>query len=195
MTKRPEVLIATDIVTKIAEGDAAVVHQLQSRREEYEDIVLIRSVLAEGIERANATVEGMHAIARLIGIARIVNVVQGVDEDNEADREELPRSFLPFQFFLKYILDPNAENVLSTIVLEGSDDPGFSGYETSIGQIVVALRCLQMGDKVNSKAFGLLLKEVCVNTGDEIFQGLDNLYLPEEFIQNTRAEVLGKKGA
>lgn len=189
MTERPELLIATDIVTKIAEGDTAVVHQLQSRREEYEDIVLIRHVLAEGIERANATVKGMHAIAQLIEIARIVNVVQGVDED----REELPRGFLPFQFFLKFILDPNAENVLSSIVLEISDDPEFSGYETSIGQIVVALQCLQMGDKVNSKAFGLLLKEICVNTGDEIFQGLDNLYLPEEFIQNTRAEVLGEK--
>jgi len=151
MTERPELLIATDIVTKIAEGDTAVVHQLQSRREEYEDIVLIRSVLAEGIERANATVEGMHAIAQLIEIARIVDVVQGVDEDNEADREELPRGFLPFQFFLKYILDPNAENVLSTIILEESGHR-FSGYETSIWQIVVALQCLQMGDKVNFKS-------------------------------------------
>ena len=167
MTERPELLIATDIVTKIAEGDTAVVHQLQSRREEYEDIVLIRFVLAEGIERANATVEGMHAIAQLIEIARIVNVVQGVDGNNEADGEELPRGFVPFQFFLTYILDPDAENALSTIILEGSEDPEFSGLETSVGQIVAALQCIQIGDKVNSKAFGLLLKELHINMADD----------------------------
>ena len=30
MTKRPEVLVASDIITKIAEGDASIVSQLQS---------------------------------------------------------------------------------------------------------------------------------------------------------------------
>ncbi len=191
MNDRPVIFVATDIITSIAEGDVSIVNNLQRRRYEYDEIVLLSSVLAEGIKKSvNSTVEGMHAIARLIGLSRIDNIVHEGEEFDEADGEGLQRGFIPFQFFLKYILDPNAENVLTNMLVES--DPEFSGFETSHAQIATALLCLRKGDNLNTKAFGLLIKKLHINMGNGEHSNLHELYLPEEFIKKVRTEVLGE---
>lgn len=188
MNDKPELLIARDIVTKIAEGDVSIVDNLINRSVEYDEIVLLTSALAEGIENAkHATAEGMHALADLVCHSRIENSLMPPCSKKD-DGESLAIGYLKHDFLLKYMIAPNADDYLETLLDENFPINGFR-FTTHDFRVAIALLCLRDTDLINSGAFGRLLNIIYVDLSEEADRDCDEWVLSEEFIENVRTKV------
>lgn len=102
MPEGAAILVAKDIIRDIVEGEVTIADNL-AKRATRNEIVLIKSCICEGLRLAEpVTVRGLHALAHLIAVSKIVNYSEPENREVEGQRY----GFVTADALLSYLIGP-----------------------------------------------------------------------------------------
>lgn len=155
---RTIVMVAADMLQGIVEGRTTVVERLAERAEHHR-IVLLSTVLSDGLHRADAaTADGLLALARLICLAEI-ETYSGV-----AHQEATANAVLPPDTLLACLLGTIPERTLNQMVVDWPKR-GVSLIVHDVS-LVAALQCVRDGDRFDTESFAILLNASTILMAD-----------------------------
>ena len=179
---RTIVMVATDILQGIIEGRTSVVDGLAERMEDHR-IVLLSSVLSDGLNRANpATADGLVALARLIWLADI-ETYGGV-----AREQPTAAAVLPPETLLACLLGAIPERTLDQMVVDWPRR-GIS-LVVHDASLVAALQCVRGGHYFNTEALATLLNESTILMTAPVEADRSDWRVDDDFVQKYRAKAL-----
>lgn len=180
-------IVGKNVVKDVIEGGVDCIEKLAAERE-CEEIDLLKSCICEGLELAqNPTFEGLHALARLICLSKIVTIVCGEQAESNGT------AVITCDALLSFLISPVFDDVDASQMFGDLSNAGVS-LVTRDADIVAALLCVKAGDNLYTDRFAQVLKAVEIEMVEASTEERREWVVSDEFISEQRAMVFSGGG-
>jgi hypothetical protein len=182
--KRGILLIATDIIRDIVEGNTDIISDIEGRLDS-SDVVLVKSVVSAALKGAEATVDGLHALARLF--------IMTSEIQNFSD---VPNEYYEKQQRYGKVTDDAILSSLVGRIGEGHLLNTFYGlWNANIVPkaldvaVIAALESVREGDPIYIDTFAELIDIIFISRVDEPIETRLSWVMTEEYAGELRAKI------
>ncbi len=181
-----EILVATNYMKEIIEGRAEIVDGLKKIATQ-NDIVMIKVVLSEGLEKADkATAEGLKALGRLIAVSS--KIVNYSEEEDEIIFREDKKALVTADILLMCLIGPDSAAAVIDMLHE-SWLAGVMPY-TWDNELVLALLSVKEGDIFNIETFASVLKVLYIARNEDTIEDRLEWDMTERSVKKIRDKAM-----